>query len=382
MKRDFYEILGIPRNADKETIRKAYRKLARQYHPDVNPHDKTAEKRFKEISEAYKILSDVKSRRLYDRSGHAAFRRMREDMSGSGRKSGGFDVRFNASEFSGKTASESIKSIFREFFRDKMKSEKAGKKERGRDITYPMEIDFDQMYRGMTATISIPVEKFCAACGGKGFEPGSVTMPCPECGGSGQKFVTKGPLKYAVTCERCKGEGHVRDSLCQACRGKRVRRKMEKIPVRIPPGIDTGYRIQAPKKGEAGKNGGEQGDLYIVVRVKPHEFFSRKGANLELELPITIDEAVLGARIDVPTPEGKARMTVPPGTPSGKVFRLAGKGLPRLNRGGRGDLMIKVGINVPSVSDEESRRLIREFAYLNKENPRKRFFKVPNYAAE
>ncbi|HXK59724.1 MAG TPA: molecular chaperone DnaJ [Acidobacteriota bacterium] len=367
--RDYYEVLGVKRNASEGEIKKAYRRLARKYHPDVNPGDKHAEERFKEIQEAYNVLSDPEKRKTYDRYGF-----YREGQSGpeAGPGAGfpGFDFDF----FGGGEASggRSFSDIFSELFggRRTRSEPRAGTAEPGRDLEYHVTISFMQAIKGTEVPINVTHREACARCGGSGSVSGSRTVSCPTCGGRGQIQQAHGPMRFSVTCSRCRGSGRIRVGDCPVCNGSGAVQKAESITVRIPAGVNNGSRVRVPGKGDAGEYGGPPGDLYLVIHVQPHHFFEREGNDIICRVPLTVTEAALGAKIEVPTLEGKASMKIPAGTQSGQKFRLRGRGAPSLKGGGRGDQIVEVRVVLPKIRDERSKEILREFARLNPEDPR------------
>jgi len=364
-KRDYYEVLGVRRGASEAEIKRVYRKLARKHHPDVNPGDKAAEAKFKEITEAYEVLGDPEKRRAYDQFGHEGF------AAGAGTRGteptggfGGFDfgrVDFGAGD---------LGDLFSDLFGQRGRAEPPGPS-RGEDLHYSLDIDFENAVRGVATEISLQKHSRCEACGGSGAKPGSALETCPECGGSGRR-PGRGLRRMAGACPRCRGNGKISRDPCRACGGRGIGFGTERIAVKIPPGVDTGSRIRLQGKGEVGPNGGPPGDLYIVTRVRPHPVLERRGDNLYVEIPITISEAALGARVEVPTVEGTTSMRIPPETSSGQVFRLREKGVPHLKGGGQGDQFVTVKIVAPTNLDSRSQELLREFARLNPWNPRAR----------
>ena len=361
-KRDYYEVLGIKKNALASEIKKAYKKLARKFHPDVNPGDKAAENKFKEISEAYAVLNDAEKRKKYDALGHQAFGAGFDPFSYSGGRGnrGGF-----GSSFGG------FSDIFSEIFGESAggRSQRRGPA-KGRDIQYPMEISFEDSIKGLQTELRISKQSLCPTCNGSGAKPGSVSSTCPKCNGSGKVSVGGSFFNMAEPCRQCNGTGSYNPSLCPNCSGKKTVPTTEKISVKIPAGVDNGSKVRLSGKGEPGINGGPNGDLYIITRIRPHKFFERKGDNIYCQVPITVTEAALGAKITVPTIEGKASMKVPPGTQSGQKFRLSGKGVPSLKSGIRGDQFIEVKIVMPKDLSEESKDILKKFSILTDFNPR------------
>jgi len=363
-KRDYYEVLGLPRSADDRDMKRAYRRLARRHHPDVNPGDKGAEARFKDVTEAYEILSDPQKRAEYDQLGHRT-------AAGPGPGPGGpfsgapFDLGdFARGGFGG--LGDLLEGIF-----GGRPGAGVEAPPHGEDLHSSIDIDFEQAIRGFTTEISIQRSAPCASCGGSGARPGARTSPCPACDGSGRVATGAGVLGRARVCGRCRGAGRVPAETCPACAGRGSVPRTERVKVKIPPGVDTGSRIRLGELGEAGPRGSPPGDLYIVTRVRPHPFFERKGDNIHCTVPVTVTEAALGARIQVPTVDGPAEMRVPPGTSSGQVFRLRGKGVPALRGGGRGDQYVTVKVVVPRPLNARAQELLRELARLDPEDPRR-----------
>ena len=365
-KHDYYELLGVSRSASAAELRKAYRRLARKYHPDVNPGDKTAEEKFKQIQEAYEVLSDPKKRKQYDQFGFASDR----IPSGAGPGAGGVGFDFGGFDFSHAGGGSSFSDIFSDFFSRFAggPAERAPEAQRGSDLEYEIEIGFWDSIRGTQRKLAISRLVACSACNGTGAVGGPAT--CTACGGKGQVVQASGPMRFNLTCARCGGSGRVR-TLCRHCRGEGRLAHSETIEIRIPAGVADGSRVRVPGKGSAGVHGGPAGDLYIITRVRPHEFFERRGDDLYTIVPITVDEAALGAKIEVPTIDGRAILKVPPGTQSGQRFRLREKGAPSLRAPARrGDQFVEVRIVLPKVLDDRQRKFLQDFARLSRENPR------------
>jgi molecular chaperone DnaJ len=384
-KEDYYQLLGIKRDAKPEEIKKAYRRLARKYHPDVNPGDKSAEERFKMISEAHDVLSDPKKRKVYDRFGQysdnladAAARGATGGAGGAGRSTGGFDFEgFDWGSAAGAGGSGGGGSSFRDIFSDlfgggSAKAEREPPRPqpvRGADIEMPLALSFEEAITGMTTNITVNRSEQCSRCNGAGDTGGPVVV-CPTCKGTGQVQRAGGRLRFSQECPDCAGTGRRRQP-CPVCKGKGTMPKTETVKVRIPAGVDTGSRVRIPGKGEGGRLGAPPGDLYIITNVGRHKHFTRKGDNIYVTVPVTVPEAALGAKIEVPTVEGKAQLRIPPGTQSGQKFRLRERGAPSLrNPQARGDQFIEVQVMLPKVISEETKDLLRRYAQMNPENPR------------
>lgn len=372
---DYYNLLGVKRTATQDEIRKAYRRLARKYHPDVNPGDKSAEEKFKRISEAYDVLSDSKKREVYDKFGSYS-ETMRDAAQGAGRGEGGFD--FGGFDWGGftsgpATGGSSGGASFRDIFGDLFGGARAGRPQahRGADIEVPLAISFEDAINGLTASVNVQRSESCARCGGTG-EAGTGQISCATCQGSGKISTGSGFLRFDQTCPDCGGSGRRRDP-CSVCAGRGTIPKSETVKVKIPAGVDTGSRIRVAGKGHAGTQGAPAGDLYIVTNVAQHHIFTRKGDNIYCTIPVTLPEVALGAKIEVPTVSGKAQLRIPPGTQSGQRFRLREKGAPSLRTQARGDQYVEVKVVLPKIIDEDSKELLRQFARRNPENPRREF---------
>jgi molecular chaperone DnaJ len=359
-KRDYYEVLGVERQAAPEDIKKAYRKLATKHHPDKNPGDKTAEESFKELGEAYEVLSDPQKRAAYDQYGHAAFDR----RSGPFGPGGGFHDPFEIFRevFGGG-------GIFEDLFGG-VRSDPT-QPQRGDDLRYDMEITFEEATHGCEKEVSVTKPDRCETCQGSGAEAGARTRNCPACGGRGQIINSRGIFSIAQTCPHCQGAGRVIDKPCGSCRGAGRRERTSKIKLRIPAGVDTGSRLRSSGNGEAGFRGGPSGDLYVVLHVKPHAIFQRDGDDLLCEVPVSFVDAALGAEIEVPALEGKATLHIPAGTQPGTMFRLRGKGVKNVQGYGQGDLHVRVNVEVPTHLSAAQKAKLQEFAGLcsGKENP-------------
>ncbi len=343
MKRDYYDVLGIDRAADADTLKRAYRKLAHQHHPDKNPDNAAAEERFKEASEAYAVLSDREKRAAYDRFGHGAF--------------GGQGV----DPFEGFDPLSSFGDLFNEFFGGDVFGRGRGGQRRGRrgaDLRYDLPIDFAVAATGGNVSIRVPKHQTCETCGGQGGE----RETCPRCGGHGQVAVQQGFFRISRTCDRCGGQGQSLRRACGDCRGQGRVETVQSLSVRIPAGVDTGIRLRLSGEGEAGYEGGPPGDLFVVLGVKDHPLFQRDGSDLLCEVPLSISQASLGCDIEVPTLEGKESIKVAAGSQSGQILRLRGKGLPQLGGGARGDLLVELFVEVPTKLTDRQRELLEEFA--------------------
>ncbi len=345
-KRDYYEVLGVSRNASTEELKKAYRKVAMKYHPDRNQGDKQAENKFKEASEAFEILGDQEKRSRYDQFGHAAEGMGSSGMGGfGGAGGGGFGDVFG--------------DIFSEFFSGSGGSS-TGRGERGSDLQYNMEISFEDAVFGSSKEIDVPRMETCDSCSGLGAESERDIKICSSCGGTGQQRVQQGFFSVATTCSSCGGRGKTISNPCKNCHGRTRVSKTKRIRVNIPAGVATGSRIKLTGEGEHGANGGSSGDLYIVLGVKEHSLFEREGADIFCEVPISFSQATLGTDLEVPTLEGKARLKIPSGTQTHKIFRMKNQGIAHLRGGGRGDLHVRVFVETTSKLTAKQKELLKE----------------------
>jgi molecular chaperone DnaJ len=350
-KKDYYELLGVGRNANEEEIKRAYRKLALQYHPDRNPGDKQAEEKFKEVSEAYSVLSDAQKRAQYDQFGHAAFGE-------GGPFAGGFD--FSAGGFE-----DIFGDIFGEFFGGGQ-SRRRGRG-RGEDLRYNMTLKFEEAVAGVEKKIKIPRHGPCETCRGTGAKAGTAPQTCPTCRGRGQVSFQQGFFSVSRTCNQCQGQGTIIKDPCETCRGAGRVRTMHTLSVKIPPGVDNGSRLKLRGEGETGPAGGSPGDLYVVIQVEPHPIFVRDQLDIICDVPVSFVQAALGAEIDVPTLDGKVKMKIPSGTQSGKVFRMKGKGVKDIQGYQQGDQHVRVTLETPTHLTSKQKELLKEFAALGSE---------------
>ena len=374
-KQDYYELLGVPRRASLKDIRQAYRKLARKYHPDLNPGDKSAEEKFKQIQEAYEVLSDTKKRQMYDQFGFNVPGPAGGPPPGSGHGPAPEDIHFDFGGFDfGGAGGTSFRDLFSQFFRGASAAQEAPEREAGTDLEYQIDISFWEAVRGTVKKLSITRLDICPVCHGSGAAPGGGEQVCPDCKGAGQVTQVSGKMRFQINCPRCGGSGRLR-TLCRNCGGEGRVRRAETLDVRIPPGAQTGSRVRVAGHGNAGLLGGPPGDLYIITRVQPHPFFERRGDDIYTKVPITITEASLGAKVEVPTIDGRSLVRIPPGTNSGKSFRLREKGVPSARHSGRrGDQYVEVQVVVPKPEDERVRELLRELGKLAPEDPRRDIF--------
>lgn len=344
-RRDYYEVLGVARDANADEVKKAYRRLAHRYHPDKNPGNKESEERFKEISEAYEVLSNPEKRQAYDRFGLAGAPR---GFEGFGDFGGGFGSVFD--------------DLFEGFFGGT--SRRHAGPQRGSDLRYNLEVTFEEAAFGAEKEIGVPRLENCERCRGTGAKLGTHPTACRACRGTGQVRYSQGFLSISQTCAQCRGEGRVIEHPCKDCRGLGRARVDRKLTVKIPPGVETGTRLKLSGEGESGSRGGPPGDLYVVLSVLDHPLFARQGDDLYCDIPIGFAQAALGAEIEIPTLSGRARIRIPAGTQSGSTFRLKGKGMPNLRGYSRGDLIARVFVETPTRLTPKQRELLEEFARL------------------
>ncbi|CBE69840.1 MAG: molecular chaperone DnaJ [Candidatus Methylomirabilis oxygeniifera] len=368
-KRDYYEVLGVRRGTSDKEIKQAYRRLARKYHPDVNPNNKAAEAKFKEIAEAYEVLSDPAKRRQYDQFGHQPFGPGAETGQQPGAGPGGFD--FSRFDLGGPGG---IQDLFTDLLGRHGHEAQTGPS-KGEDLHYTVDLKFEDAVRGLSTEVGLQRRVPCSSCSGTGAGTGGQLRACSACGGSGRVRGKPGLFGGHQACARCRGTGKLPSSLCSSCDGVGTVLKAERIAVKIPPGVENGSNVRVQGKGHLGQLGGASGDLYIVTRVRPHPFFERKGDNIYCEVPISVTEAALGAKVEVLTVDGKASMRIPPETNSGQVFRLRAMGVPHLKGTGRGDQFVTIKIVLPRNLDARSQELFRELGRLHPEDPRRTIWK-------
>ena len=387
--KDYYATLGVKKTATPEEIRKAFRKAARKYHPDVNPNDKRAEEKFKEISEANDILSDEKKRKIYDQLGFysdqidpaqaEAYARQQQAGGRPPVDFGGFDFSGfqggsgvgSQQPGAGSSTWGSFKDIFSGIFSGAHEQHPGGPQP-GSDLEYQATVDFWSAIRGGQARIQIHRQETCPTCHGQAHTGGLVT--CPECNGSGQVTQMGGRMKFNIPCPRCNGTGRTSND-CPTCKGEGTVNKAETVEFRIKPGTRDGQRIRLQGKGNAGANGGANGDLFVIVRTGTHPIFTRTGDDIHITVPVTVPEASLGAKVDVPTIDGRAQLKIPPGTQSGQKLRMRERGVESASHPGqRGDQIVTVDVVVPHLQDERSREIMRELAKLNNQDPRVTLF--------
>ena len=359
--KDYYQVLGVPKNASAAEIKKAYRKLAQDFHPDRNRGNKDAEERFKEISAAYDVLGDAEKRKSYDQV---------REMSSSG-FGGGFPgaggQRVNVGGFTAEDLGD-LGDLFGGLFGGGRRRGRRAEPARGSDLETEVRVSFDDAMHGSTVPVKIRGAATCQTCGGSGAEPGTQPVTCPQCGGSGSVAVDQGMFQFAQPCPRCRGRGQIVEHPCRTCGGSGSVHRTREFSVKIPAGVRDGQRIRVRGRGEAGGAGVAAGDLYVKVRVAPHRIFGRRDADLTLDLPVSYSEATLGANVKVPTLNGPVTLKIPAGTANGRTFRVRGKGVPKKN--GHGDLLVTVNVEVPKKISREEKELLSRLQDVQKESPR------------
>ena len=362
MNRSPYEVLGVAKNASDDEIKKAYRKLARQHHPDRNPDDARAEEQFKEVQSAYDVVSDPEKRRAYDTFGATGGRGF----------PGGADM--GGTRFEGVNLGD-LGDLLGGMFGGGARQRGGGRQPiRGDDLETHVRISFEDSLKGIQVRVPVKAETACSVCHGTGAEPGTSPTVCPQCGGRGVVSDAQGLFAFSQPCPRCQGNGSIVEKPCRHCRGAGRERSTKRYAVKVPAGARSGTRVRLKGKGEAGRNGGPAGDLYVVVDVEPSPLFERRGADLVLEVPVTYAEAALGASVQIPTPEGFVSLKVPAGTESGKLLRVKGHGAPHLKGNGRGDLLARLTVTVPKKLTKAEREALEGYQKVSRENPREQVF--------
>jgi molecular chaperone DnaJ len=355
-----YETLGVPKNASEDEIREAYRKLARRYHPDANPGDNGAEDKFKEVQAAYDLLRDPEKRQQYDTFG----------ASGPGGFTGGMgNVRFEEFDLG------NLGDLFGGMFGGGRRAGAAGVRQplRGDDLEARVRISFEDSLKGVRVRVPVETETVCSVCSGTGAEPGTSPVVCPQCGGRGVVSDAQGLFAFSQPCPRCQGNGTIVEHPCRKCRGSGRERTTKRYSVKIPAGAKTGTRVRLKGKGEAGRNGGPPGDLFVVVDVEPSPLYERRGSDLVLEVPVAYPEAALGASVEIPTPDGPVSLKIPAGTESGKLLRVKGRGAPHVRGSGRGDLLARVKVTVPKKLSKAEKEALEAYDKVSRETPREHF---------
>jgi molecular chaperone DnaJ len=361
--KDLYEVLGVSKGASPDEIKKAYRKLARKHHPDANAGDPAAEERFKEVQGAYDILSDPEKRKQYDTVGSRMF-------TGAGPNGGGFNVNFGGNLGDLGDLGDLLGGIFGRGGASPRGARP--RSEKGRDVEVEVNVSFEDSLRRLETRIPVQLEVPCETCRGSGAEPGTVPIVCPECRGRGVVAEDQGIFALSQPCPRCGGNGTVIERPCRTCGGSGRQVRTKRYTVKIPAGVKDGTRIKLKGKGEAGRNGGPPGDLYVITRVARSPLYERKGSDLVLEVPVTYAEAALGGEVEIPTPEGRISLKVPAGSQDGKTLKVRGRGAPRLKGGGRGDLLARLRLTVPTKLTKAEREALEAYDKASRENPRER----------
>jgi molecular chaperone DnaJ len=361
---DFYVLLGLSRDASLGDVKRAYRRLARKYHPDINPGDHMAAAQFRRIAQAYETLIDPERRQRYDSAG----------VESAAEQSVAFE--FEGFDFSvrvGGNAASTFGDLFSDVLVQRQEQRDRAGSERGADLHHTLTLSFAEAIKGGQRRLTVTRREPCRVCHGAGSLPAAESI-CPACRGAGHVKSTRGHMVFSKPCAHCRGTGRRSEVRCPACAGQQTEIRTDSLVVNLPPGLSDGARIRVPGKGHSGQSGGESGDLYVTVRVEPHPLFRREGDDLHLVVPIAVHEAALGAKVEVPAPDGPARLRVPPGTQSGQRFRIHERGMPSPQTGRRGDLVVEVRLVLPKVLDERSKELLREFGQINGESVRKDFF--------
>lgn len=366
-KKDYYDVLGVGKKASEAELKKAFRKLARKYHPDVNPSDKAAEAKFKEMNEAYEVLSDSRKRQQYDQFGHAAFDPGFGQGAGPGAGHGhGFEG--FTQQGGGAFRGGGFEDIFGNIFGERMRPSGP---EKGEDISYSVDVDLEDAIFGRSMQVDLQREGSCASCKGSGSQPGSSRRTCPACKGSGSVQQGRGMLNFAQPCQTCQGEGSINPNPCKGCGGSGQVPKSDRLNVKIPPGVDNGSKVRVAGMGGSGARGGPAGDVFIITRVRPHAYFERKGDNLHSEALVTVREAALGEKIEIPTVDGMVWLTLPAGVQTGQQLKLKGKGVPHFGGGGVGDHYVTVKVVTPTGLSEKGKELLKELDKMHPLDPRK-----------
>jgi len=359
-----YEVLGVAKNASDEDIKKAYRSLARRYHPDANPGDADAEEHFKEVQGAYDVLSDPEKRKAYDTFGQAGARGFPDGFPGDGDMGG---MRFEEFDLS------NLGDLLGGMFGGGGRRAASRQPVRGNDLETHVRVSFEDSLKGVQVRVPVEAETACHVCYGTGAEPGTVPVTCPQCGGRGVVSDSQGLFAFSQPCPRCRGNGTIVEKPCKNCRGSGRERTTKRYAVKIPAGAKSGTRVRLKGKGEAGYNSGPAGDLFVVVEVEPSPLYERRGTDLVLDVPVTYAEAALGASVEIPTPDGPVSLKVPSGTEGGKLLRIKGRGVPHLKGSGRGDLLARVSVTVPKKLSKAEKEALEGYQKVSRENPREVF---------
>lgn len=369
--KDYYKILGVDKNATQDEIKKVYRKLAQKYHPDINQNNKDAEEKFKEISVAYSVLGDKEKRKRYDEQVRT-YSQGPFGFQAKGFRPEDFQTIWNFQEFSESSAFESIFDLFKT---GGVRNRRTKAPKRGNDITYKINLSFDEAMKGVTTKINVSANLACTKCEGAGTEPGTFPITCPNCNGRGVVSRNQGFFSISQTCPRCLGQGRIIKHPCTKCKGIGRERRVRKLTIKIPAGVKNGSKIRFKGMGESGDKGSPSGDLYIITKVKSHPIFKRRNSDILIDLPITFTEATLGTNIEIPTPNRKISLKIPAGSQSGKLFRIRGKGAPKLKGSGNGDFLIKLKVVTPNKLSVKEKRLFMDLERISKSNPREKIFK-------